>query len=196
MAILSGPEIINAVHREDIRITPFEPGLVNPASIDLRLGNEITFYSDWVFEEPGVWGWLSPTDKVLDVKAEPETKSFHITEIGFVLRPNILYLMHTEESICSTKYIPVLDGKSSIGRLGIQVHMTAGFGDPGYDGQYTLEVSTIHPIRLYPGMRICQMRFHEMMGTFMDYQKTGHYKDEKAKGAVASEAHTQFDNLV
>jgi dCTP deaminase len=192
MAILSGPEIISAVHREEIHITPFEPGLVNPASIDLRLGHEITFYSDWVFEEPGAPHWLSPTDRVLDVKKKPETSSFLITDMGYVLRPKILYLMHTIERVCTTKFIPVLDGKSSIGRLGIQVHITAGFGDPGYDGQYTLEVSVMHPIRIYPDMRICQMRFHEMVGSFMDYQDTGHYKGEGAKGAVASAAHTQF----
>lgn len=194
MSILTGPEIISAVHREEIHIEPFEPRLVNPASIDLRLGDEIAYYADWVFEEPGAWGWLSPTDKVLDVRQKPETNSFHITETGFVLRPKILYLMHTIERICSIKYVPVLDGKSSIGRLGVQVHITAGYGDPGYDGQYTLEVTVVHPVRIYPGMRICQMRFHEMKGSFMDYQSVGHYRGEAARGAVASAAYRQFDD--
>lgn len=194
MGILSGPEITSAVHRQDIHITPFEPGLVNPASVDLRLGNGVAVYEDWVWEELGTWNQVRPTDKILDVKKKPDMKRFLIDgSRGLVLRPGVLYLMHTEEQICTTKYVPVLDGKSSIGRLGIQVHITAGFGDPGFDGQYTLEVTAMHPIRIYPGMRFCQMRFHELVGAFQDYQKGGHYVRGAAKGAVASAAYTQFE---
>ena len=194
MGILTGPEIISAVHREDLHITPFEPGLVNPASIDLRLGAGVAVYADWVYDAGGPLDAIRPMDRVLDAKSEPSMTRFLINSIsGLVLRPGILYLMHTEERICSTKYIPVLDGKSSIGRLGIQVHITAGYGDPGFDGQYTLEVTAMHPIRIYPGMRFCQMRFHEMKGAFQDYQKEGHYKGDASRGAVASMAYKQFE---
>ncbi len=194
MAILSGPEIISAVHRQDINIDPFEPGLVNPASVDLRLGKKVAVYERWVDEYHGCEPrTLYATNKVLDVKEPPTMREYEIDEEeGLILQPGILYLMHTDERVCSTKYIPVLDGKSSIGRLGIVIHLTAGYGDPGYDGQYTLEVTAVHPIKVYAGMRFCQMRFHEMVGAFMDYQKTGHYVREGAMGAVASAAHTQF----
>ena len=209
--IITGPEIISAIHREDIYITPFEPGLVNPASVDLRLGDEVSIYEDWVdcsaadhhkfvdeayevthFDGNGLvgGGYMS---FVQDIKKPARTREFKMNEeVGWVLKPGILYLMHTEERICTTKYVPVLDGKSSIGRLGIQVHITAGYGDPGFDGQYTLEVVVTHPVRVYPGMRFCQMRFHTMVGAFQDYQKTGHYKGKAAKGAVGSAAYKQF----
>lgn len=212
MAILSGPEIISAVHREDIHITPFELGLVNPASIDLRLGDEVAVYSDWVdcsaenyhrtvvhgldvanlvhFDGAGLVGH----SYVQDIKKPARLHTFKMDKkTGWVLKPGILYLMHTLESVCTERFVPVLDGKSSIGRLGITIHLTAGFGDPGYDGQYTLEVTTVHCIRIYPGMRFCQMRFHEMVGSFMDYQKVGHYKGEASRGAVASAVHKQFE---
>lgn len=202
--IITGPEIISAVHRRTIDIDPFEPGLVNPASIDLRLGSEVLVYEDWVDCSAADYGHYDIFDGhglvgggymsfVQDIKKPARTRTFKMdTKTGWVLKPGILYLMHTVERVCSTAYVPVLDGKSSIGRLGIQVHITAGYGDPGYDGQYTLEVTAMHPIRVYPGMRFCQMRFHTMVGSFMDYQKTGHYKGDAAQGAVGSQAHTQF----
>lgn len=203
MGILSGPEITNAVHREEIHITPFEPRLVNPASIDLRLGEGVAVYEDWVdcsaadygphdiFDGSGL---ASAQAHVHNIRQKAPIRGFKMNKRkGWVLHPGILYLMHTEEQICTTKYVPVLDGKSSIGRLGIQVHITAGFGDPGFDGQYTLEVITTHPVRIYPGMRFCQMRFHEMKGAFQDYQKGGNYVRGAAKGAVASAAYKQFE---
>lgn len=82
---------------------------------------------------------------------------------------------------------------SSIGRLFLQVHATAGYGDPGFDGQFTLEVIVQHPIRVYPGMRICQIRFQDMNGWVeRAYDKTGHYTGEAAQGAVPSQAWRQF----
>lgn len=202
------------MHRGEIHITPFEPGLVNPASIDQRLGEGVAVYENWVdctaadhlmaargdHRRPHLQhefdghGLASAQRFVHDIKNKPPLREFKMNkEIGWVLHPGILYLMHTEEHICTTKYVPVLDGKSSIGRLGIQIHITAGFGDPGFDGQYTLEVTTMHPIRIYPGMRFCQMRFHELKGQFQDYQQSGHYVRGAAKGAVASAAYTQFE---
>ena len=194
MAILSGPEIEKAMERGEIEIDPFEKKNINPASIDLRLGRNVTVYSDWVYEDVGPWNEARPTDKVLDVKKKPETKEFFIHgEDGVVLRPGILYLMHTLERIKLGRIVSVIDGKSSLGRLGIQVHITAGYFDPGWNGQGTLEVVVTHPIRVYAGMRFCQMRFHEMTGEFLNYQETGHYLEDGAKGAVASAAHTQFE---
>jgi dCTP deaminase len=107
------------------------------------------------------------------------------------LEPNVGYLMHTIERVHTKKYVPVLDGKSSIGRLFMKVHETAGYGDAGFDGQYTLEVTVVHPLRVYPGMRIAQMRFHTILG---EVQKlyAGNYTGEAAKGPVPSRAWRQF----
>jgi dCTP deaminase len=83
----------------------------------------------------------------------------------------------------------VLDGKSSLGRLGVSVHATAGFGDPGFDGQWTLEVTCVLPVRLYAGMRVAQVRFHAVQGEVQQY--AGNYV-EHATGPVASRSWRQF----
>jgi len=98
--------------------------------------------------------------------------------------------MHTAERVFSNRFVPVLDGKSSIGRLGICVHLTAGYGDPGFNGQYTLEVTTVYPVRVYPRMRFCQMRFHMIEGEVQQY--TGNYTGGSAMGPVASRCWKQF----
>ena len=205
--IYSGPAIQQGVEKGFINIDPFEPKNINPASIDLRLGDEVAVYDGWVNTDvvdewrrgglgSGLFDGLGLCCNrlaVRDIKERIPTHSFKMCpEKGWVLHPDILYLMHTLERIHSDHCVPVLDGKSSIGRLGIQVHVTAGFGDPGYDGQYTLEVTVKHAIRVYPGMRFCQMRFHSLEGEVLNYQETGHYKGTDAEGAVASVAHTQF----
>lgn len=198
--ILSGNEIHRRVLHEDIQIDPFKPENINPASIDLRLGDEVRVYDQWV--NPDVKDQYPPDGRYftpnvlsafLDIKNKPSTHAFKMdSDKGWVLHPGILYLMHTLERVHTKNFVPVLDGKSSIGRLGIQVHITAGFGDPGYDGQYTLEVTAVNSIRIYPGMRFCQMRFHSLVGSKSSYQKSGHYTGGAARGAVASKAHAQF----
>lgn len=193
--ILSGPEIIASVKDGTIEIHPFEVDNVNPASIDLRLGPRVACYKRWVFE--GTDGVVSSgTNWVIDIK-NPD--HFDITEFefnadsGVLLRPGVLYLMHTVETVHTKSLVPVLDGKSSIGRLGIVVHLTAGFGDPGFDGQYTLEVSVAHPVRVYAGMRFCQMRFHKLCGQPRNYQESGHYVGANAAGPVPSKVYEQFN---
>ena len=109
-----------------------------------------------------------------------------------MLMPGVGYLMHTAERVCTNKYVPVLDGKSSLGRLFVMVHVTAGYGDAGFDGQYTLEVLVHFPVIVYPGMRFCQMRFMEIKGDPVSYQRTGHYVGDKALGPVGSLVHKQL----
>ena len=109
---------------------------------------------------------------------------------GVVLRPGNGYLLHTHERVHTNKYVPVLDGKSSVARLFVGIHVTAGFGDPGYNGQWTLEVTTVYPVRLYAGMRIAQMRFHTIVGETKLYQ--GNYCGEASTGAVPSRAWKMF----
>lgn len=217
--ILSDNEIRTAYALGKIEIDPFNPENLNPTSLDLTLGEEVAVYKRWVaYDEdfdrrPRVGNvevgisraeiigrvrdgddMHSIRDAVLDVRKEPEVAKFKIhPDRGWILKPGIGYLMHTRERVRTESFVPVLDGKSSIGRLFVKVHETAGYGDPGFDGQYTLEVTVQHPIRLYPGMRICQIRFHTIAGEVgKTYDKVGHYTQEAAKGAVASQAWKQF----
>lgn len=173
--ILTGPAILSAVRAGDIEIEPFSNEQLNPASYDLRLGKQVLLYEDAA---------------IMDSKKEHRTRRLTIDDDGFVLHPDTLYLMHTEERIFTGNYVPVIDGKSSIGRLGISIHQTAGYGDPGFDGQYTLEVTSLHYVRLYAGMRIAQIRFHALLGGVVQYD--GNYKESTAMGPVASRSWRQF----
>lgn len=129
----------------------------------------------------------------LDAKKEAELVTTELEEgEGILLRPGIGYLMHTEERVRTDHFIPVLDGKSSVGRLFVTIHVTAGYGELGFDGQYTLEVMVQHPVVLYAGMRIGQVRFHTVVGDKQSYQESGHYTGSQAEGPVASKAHLQI----
>lgn len=200
--ILTDQIIRASVESGAIRIDPFNPAHVNPTSVDLTLGDEVAIYEDWV-ETYDTRGETSPTEdgrhfvprnRIVDVRQEPRIEKFKIDpERGWLLLPKIGYLMHTRERVWTDKYVPILDGKSSIGRLFLQVHATAGYGDPGFDGHYTLEVIVQHPLRVFPGMRICQIRFHTTHGEVeKTYDKVGHYTGEAAVGAVGSQAWKQF----
>lgn len=203
--ILSGPEIIKQVSEGAIEIAPFISSRVNPASVDLTLGDQVAVYDQFT-TKPGYTVNLDAYDGFdlryyepevrqqgkygHDTKTEPKIRRYTIDpELGWVLNPGVGYLMHTAERVATNKYVPILDGKSSIGRLFIQVHVTAGFGDPGFSGQYTLEVTSQFPVRVYPGMRICQMRFHVIEGEITSYQRSGSYTGQLAAGPVGSQAH-------
>jgi dCTP deaminase len=187
--ILTGYAIRDAVRAGDITIDPWDERLVNPASVDLRLGTEFAVYRHWVLKN----GYeLAPLQHVHDVQIPPVTDTRSIAPNGLVLRPGILYLLHSAERVGSRKYVGVLDGKSSLARLGISVHLTAGYFDPGYVGHATMEVTVVHPIRVYAGMRFAQMRYHVLEGIPMDYQAVGHYVGDHAVGPVPSRAYLQF----
>jgi dCTP deaminase len=192
--ILSDTAILAAVNNGDIEIDPFVPGHVNVTSYDLTLGPEVKVYKDWVLTDHPDERYFTPLNGILDSKKEPQVVEFKMDPVkGFVLRPGIGYLMHTQERIHTKRYNPTLDGKSSIGRLFLQIHATAGYGDPGFNGQYTLEVIVQHPVRVYPGMRICQIRFHTIAGELSKtYDQVGHYTNQHAKGAIPSQAWRQF----
>ncbi len=220
--ILSGKSILNALKKGEIEITPFQAGHVlfesrmNPASYDLTLGPEVAVYTattipDFGCVESGIPGervksreWESVAGIVagthikrgkncLDAARENEVARHKMDNRGFVLMPGVGYLMHTAEKICSNRYVPILDGKSSIGRLFCFVHVTAGYGDPGFDGQYTLEVVVMQPLVVYPGMRFCQIRFHTIVGEFDSYKDKGNYKGVLADGPVPSQSWKMFN---
>lgn len=139
--------------------------------------------------------WLRPNPAcILNTREKNPVLQFEMqADMGWLLKPGIGYLMHTAERIWTERYVPVLDGKSSLGRLFMTAHVTAGYGDPGFDGQYTLEVVVTQPIIVYPGMRFCQIRFHELAGPVLSYAKKGHYVGELAEGPIPSMAWKQFE---
>lgn len=151
--ILSGKEIIAQQRKGGLTIAPFDERRVNPNSYNLTLHNELTVY----------------TCEVLDALRSNETDTFEIPEDGFVLEPGKLYLARTAEYTETRDFVPVIEGRSSIGRLGINIHATAGFGDIGFKGYWTLELSCIQPVVIYPYIRICQISYHTIAGDYEPY---------------------------
>jgi len=186
--ILSGLEIKKQREAGTILIDPFNPMQVNPASYDLRLGSTIKTYKRGRYRN-----LLDTERRTLDSanKSTLECETDHIPHTGFLLHPGTLYLMHTIERVRTDLFVPIVDGKSSVGRLGVFVHVTAGFGDPGFDGQYTLEVLVTYPTKVYAGMRFCQIRFHAIQGEFQLYD--GNYRDAYSEGPQPSRIWRQFE---
>jgi dCTP deaminase len=141
--ILTGSKIRQAIADGEIQISPFAADQLNPNSYDLRLSPHVLEY----------------TDDVLDAAKESAIDRYTIGPEGLLLEPGRLYIMSTIESTGTRCYVPGIEGRSSVGRLGISVHATAGFGDVGFDGTWTLEVSVVKPVWVYPKMRICQVYF-------------------------------------
>jgi dCTP deaminase len=197
MSVLTGPAIATCIQSNEIIINPFDPNQINPTSYDLRLGNKVRIYCGDMDPVRVIYhakiGYLVPTVELDSAKPNPSVE-FEIPIGGLLLHPNNFYLMHTLERVATKCYQPSLEGKSGIARLGIEVHLTAGWGEPGFDGQYTLEVSCRLPVRIYAGMRICQIKFETLNGEVVDYKNSGSYVGENASGPVASRSYTQFTN--
>lgn len=141
--ILLKQDIAKAITDGTIRIDPYNLDQLNPNSYDLRLGHK----------------YLKYVEPILDAAKINSTETYRIPSDGLVLMPNDLYLMETLEVTETNRFVPLIEGRSSIGRLGIDVHATAGFGDIGFKGTWTLEVSVKKPVRIYSNMRVCQIFF-------------------------------------
>ena len=128
----------------NIHILPYDPSRTGVNSHDLTLSKHLARYTEYELD--------SAKDNALERFVMPKT--------GFVLQPNVLYLGATNEKAGSDKFVPMLEGKSSIGRLGISVHLTAGVGDIGFQNFWTLEITVEQPVKVYPNMPICQVLFH------------------------------------
>lgn len=175
---LTGPAIAEAVQTGDVVISPFDASRLSPNSYDVSLHPQLLVYD------------LSDSNGCLDVKTENKTRELWIPEEGLVLEPGVLYIGMTEETATSHRYIPMFEGRSSMGRLGINTHITAGFGDIGWgfernpDGSllchyptWTLEITVVHPTRIYPHIRIGQVFFVEPKGEVVWYQ--GKYSSQR-----------------
>jgi len=157
--ILSGKEILKHIDKEII-IKPFDERRINPNSYNLSLHNELLVYEN----------------DILDMKKPNTTKQIVIPEDGLLLEPNKLYLGRTNEYTKTDKYVPMLEGRSSTGRLGLFIHVTAGFGDVGFAGYWTLEIFCVQPIIIYPNAEICQIYYHNIDGEY-DLYCSGKYQN-------------------
>ena len=118
--ILSGKEIEREIKNGNIKIEPFDRSKINPNSYNLTLSDELVVYEN----------------KTLDMKENNPTARLIISKEGLLLQPGRVYLARTIERTFTDKYVPMLEGRSSVGRLGISVHVTAGFGDIGFNGHW------------------------------------------------------------
>ena len=160
--ILTGHEIWHQLGK-NIIIDPFDDSQLNPNSYNLRLHDELLVYEEIV----------------LDMSRPNRFRRYTIPKDGYILQPNQLYLGRTQERTETHNYVPMLEGRSSVGRLGLFVHVTAGFGDVGFCGYWTLEMFAVQPVRIYPGVPICQIFYHTLEGEVTEYQseKYQHNRD-------------------
>lgn len=146
--ILSDKVILEEIEKGKIKIEPFDRESLGTNSYDVKLGKYLAVYK---------------TD-ILDAKSHNEIEQFEIPEDGYILLPSKLYLGVTEEYTETFDYVPFLEGKSSVGRLGIDIHATAGKGDAGFCNTWTLEISVKQPVRVYASMPIGQLIYFKMDG--------------------------------
>lgn len=151
--ILSDKKILEGIDSGQIVIEPFQPACLGTNSYDVHLGKWLACYKN----------------KVLDARIHNEIEYFEIPEEGFILQPGTLYLGVTEEYTETFNSVPFLEGKSSVGRLGIDIHATAGKGDVGFCNHWTLEISCTQPVRIYAGMPVGQLIYFMVEGDIETY---------------------------
>ena len=139
--ILSDSRILEEIENGNIVIEPYDRSNLGSNSYDVHLGKYLAMYDE----------------TTLDARKHNTISHFEIPEDGYVLQPGILYLGVTEDYTETHGHVPFLEGKSSTGRLGINIHATAGKGDVGFCNAWTLEISCIQKVRVYAGMPIGQL---------------------------------------
>jgi dCTP deaminase len=163
--ILSDKRILEEIEKKTIIIKPYDREKLGSNSYDVHLGSSLAVYKD----------------EILDAKKHNEVDHFEIPDEGFVLQPNLLYLGVTLEYTETHAHVPFLEGKSSTGRLGIDIHATAGKGDIGFCGHWTLEISCKIPVRIYAGMPIGQLIYFPLEGEVevsYDSKKNAKYSNQ------------------
>ncbi|RXK86543.1 dCTP deaminase [Filimonas effusa] len=163
--ILSDTRILEEMEKGTIKISPFNRDCLGSNSYDVHLGKWLATY----------------VDTELDARKHNEIEHFEIPEEGFLLLPNVLYLGVTAEYTETHAHVPFLEGKSSTGRLGIDIHATAGKGDVGFCGNWTLEISVKQPVRVYTGMPVGQLIYFPVEGVIevtYDKKKNAKYSGQ------------------
>jgi len=170
--ILTGNEIIKRLNKE-IFIEPFNPERVNPNSYNLSLANELMIY----------------VEDVIDPKKENKTQTIIIPKEGYVLEPGKVYLARTSEYTKTFNLVPMIIGRSSLGRLGLAVHVTSGFGDVGFCGYWTMQLVCVQQMKIYPGIKICQIFYHTICGDTTNYSSD---KYQNSNEIMASKIFQEF----
>ena len=132
-------------------------------------------------------------NELLDMRIKNPAKKILIPDDGFIMQPGKLYLARTVEYTQTNNYVPMLEGRSSIGRLGICIHVTAGFGDVGFSGYWTLELFCVQPVKIYAGVEIAQIYYHEITEPYETYSHVnGKYQNNT--GIQTSMLYREFYN--
>ncbi len=166
--ILTDKEILSEMRKRTIVVKPFDRKYLGSNSYDVHLGNWLAMYKD----------------EILDAKHHNKVHHFRIPQAGLILVPSKLYLGVTQEYTETHRHVPFLEGKSSIGRLGIDIHATAGKGDVGFCNTWTLEISVRQPVRIYAGMPIGQLIYFVIDGEVeipYNKKKTAKYNKRTVK---------------
>jgi dCTP deaminase len=172
--ILTGKEIKKQVQQGRIHIFPFIEEHINPNSYNYRLHEDL----------------LEIIDLPIDPKVEPNFRKIKIGEEGYILQPGRLYLGSTIEEIGSDHYVTSLIGRSSVGRMGLFLQITADLGHLGAKHRWTLELKVVQPLIVYPNMKIGQVSFWTVEGASNDLYN-GKYA--KYSEAHCSELHQEFN---
>ena len=175
--LFSGNRIKWMVETDKLVIEPFNQDQINPNSYNVRLHEKLLVY----------------TDKVLDARKDNPTKEIIIPPAGLVLSPGELYLGRTVEYTETPNVVPMLEGRSSLARLGIQVHITAGFGDRGFKGHWTLEILAAKPVLIYPNMEIAQLSYQDVDQDGPIYR--GKYNNSAGSEPEASKLHQDLHQI-
>ncbi len=166
--ILSDRQILENMNQGFIKIEPYRRASLGTNSYDVHLGPILGVY----------------VDSVLDARKHNRIETFSIPEDGVLLTPDNFYLGVTEEYTETLRHVPFLEGKSSVGRLGIDIHATAGKGDVGFCNYWTLEISVKKPVRIYAGMPIGQLIYFAVEGdvdTPYNTKASAKYTDKVAR---------------
>lgn len=150
--ILSGEEI-RRLHGDALSIDPFDPERLNPNSYNLSLHDELLMYEE----------------VVLDAAKPNRYRRMRIPKDGLTLQPGQLYLGRTVEYTSTHGLVPMIQGRSSLGRLGLFINPGGAVGDAGYCGTWTIEMHCVQPIRIHAGMQVCQIYYLRLDGECREY---------------------------
>lgn len=181
MGMLTGLEILRQMELGNIKIDPFDPKCLNPNSYNLHLSNQLKVYEQVINSKSGK---VCPDRFVmLSTRGKNKTVDITIPDTGYLLLPGVLYLGSTIEYTETDHLVPSIDGRSSAGRIGLSIHETAGFGDIGFKGRWTLEITVTHAVKVFPGDEICQIHYDLAVGDD-SYKYNGRYQGQQ--GTVES----------
>lgn len=181
--ILTGREIQERVASGDILIEPYFRERVAQASVDLHLHPKVLRCDSNMLDLMSDKQEFTPVKHLFRHRA-PGGELVR----GVLLSPGELYLGSTLECVYAPKHVAILDGKSSPARKGLKVHFTAGYVEPGFSGQITMEIEVSKMLFVPIGQPIAQLRFMEVVGEIEQYNARGHYTDN-AQGPTLSKSH-------